>query len=566
MASGNTSAESRRFNKRWATNAEDEAILPVQAFWEKARVLKAYYDTDDLYARIRYGLEANGAKAEKTDSVRSPTFRAVEFHVGHVMPGTLPGALTVKGGSESALNEKGKKQLDNIFRFSNFSSRKQAYVRTAAWSGQGFIKIAQKGKFPFLQVLKPQFTREFDVDERGHLTYYRSSIPEKVGRGANAKVVWVTEVYSKEEQAIFRYRKDHPVDEEKNEEPEKITRFRALGIDFVPIVWAPFIETEPGRGLGLFENFLDKVDNLNRAATRLHDILFRYNRSVWALERSNLTAEGYEMPPVEVEGRFDHGLGDGEAEEDSFATDPRTPRNDDGTRTLGSDPVTNLPSGVVLRSLVPTIDYASALQVVNSDMDDLAQDMPELLYTKALESAARDSSKVLEIQLAGAIDRAREARGNLENGIIRAYQMAVTIGQRANLSEYSGIGNFEAGDLAFEFEARPVVPPDPAEEAEETIKKAEALVEKINVLKAMGLDREVLLEEVAAVVGVERNRLKPAEGSLEPGAEGGENLGEEESALRQLLGGAVAAGSATAGAGGSTNDSRDRGSNGDTQS
>jgi hypothetical protein len=256
--------------------------------------------------------------------------------------------------------------------------------------------------------------------------------------------------------------------------------------------------------------------------------------------RSNTTPDGYELPPLEMEGSFSTSytnLSD-EDYEDRFGR-PRTERNDDGTMSLGSDPMLKLPSGVTPQSLVPSVDYTSALGIVNSHMDELAQDMPELLYTKALDSAARDSSKVLEIQLAGAIDRAKEARGNLENAVVRATQMAMSIGQKAGLEPYRSFGSYDAGDLDYEFDDRPVVPPDPSEQAEEASKKAAALQEKIEVLKGLSLPVDLLSEEVANLVGVDKRRIERMmnEASTEVVGEG-----EVESALGQLLRGATAAG------------------------
>jgi hypothetical protein len=543
-----------RFLSRWASDPLEEGARDLVPFWQRAMVNKAYYDTEELYSRIRYGLSATGATPEAVDNIRSPAFRAVEFHTGHVMPGTLPGALPIK--RDAAIGDAGARQIEALFALSNFSSRKQALVRTTTWSGNGFIKVPQReDRKPYLQVLKPQFVREFDTDDRGHLTYLRYSVPEKVGRGADAKVEWVTEVYSKEDQTISIWRKPYPLDEYKSEEGARVIPFSRLGIDFVPIVWVPFLETEPGKGTGVFEPFRGRIDNVNRAATRLHDMLFRYNRSVWALERAGTTPEGYELPPVQLEGSYSTSytnLSDEDYEE-RFGRSRGT-RHDDGTLTLGSDPMTSLPSGVTLRSLVPTVDYASALQIVNADIDDLATDMPELLYTKALDSAARDSSKVLQLQLAGAIDRAKEARGNIEAAIVRACQMAVTIGQRANIPEYRSLPTFQSTELAFEFENRPVVPPDPTEEAEEDQAKAAALVEQINMLRAAGYSSEVLKEKVARAIGVDVNKLTEASE-----AEGEGGLGASESALNRLLSGSQTAGSVS-------NGGNDQGrQNGDTQ-
>jgi hypothetical protein len=70
----------------------------------------------------------------------------------------------------------------------------------------------------------------------------------------------------------------------------------------------------------------------------------------------------------------------------------------------------------------------------------------------------------VENLLGDTIDRAIEARGNGEAAIIRAQQMALTIGQ--NLKLFKDLGSYEKGDLDHTFAERPIIPVGVRETAE----------------------------------------------------------------------------------------------------
>jgi hypothetical protein len=80
-------------------------------------------------------------------------------------------------------------------------------------------------------------------------------------------------------------------------------------------------------------------------------------------------------------------------------------------------------------------------------MEELEQDLPELKYYSLKDSDL--SGKAISLLLAGAVDRANEARENLLGGLKRLDEMALTIGRFWNLFP-SNIGTFENGDFDHE--------------------------------------------------------------------------------------------------------------------
>lgn len=529
---------------RWGIDTTEEQADPP-ALHKHFAAMKAYYDTERLYQRIQVGisaLEPSSADVfSNLENLRSPAFEAVEFHVGHWFPGTLPDALPFD--TSSALDKKGRDAVQEVWKASNWNSKKQVFARITGWSGNGFIGVTQRKSdgMPYKRVFESQYVREFKVDERGFVTYFRYAYPVSRGRGRNKKKVYITEIYSKESESIAIYEDNLPIDEPTETKARaKITPFKSLGIDFVPVVWCPFTEATPGMGRAVFEPFRDKIDNVNRAATRLDDMLYRYGRPVWGLESAGLTADNVEMPPPDVVGSWRTSYTN--VDEDEAAARGYPQRHADGTLTLGNDPFMKLPMGWTLKSLVPAVDYQAALNIIDAHMEVLKRDMPELRYNDAIESQARDSAKVLDLQLAGAVDRANEARANGEAAIIRAAQMALTVGQKGGKRSpkvkqmFDGLPEFDSGEMDFTFKKRPIIIPTPSDEAEEQIAQGNALNAKITVTRAMGFSVEVLKDEVAKFLDVDVSKLKEDE-TLVEGQEGESGQIDQTRSIMNQIGG-----------------------------
>jgi hypothetical protein len=58
------------------------ALPPAQMY----RALKAYYASSGLYDQLAYSLRIQGIATEALKPLRNPTFRTVEYYVGHVWP------------------------------------------------------------------------------------------------------------------------------------------------------------------------------------------------------------------------------------------------------------------------------------------------------------------------------------------------------------------------------------------------------------------------------------------------------------------------------------------------
>jgi hypothetical protein len=111
-----------------------------------------------------------------------------------------------------------------------------------------------------------------------------------------------------------------------------------------------------------------------------------------------------------------------------------------------------------MESLIPNINYAAALDILNAMLNELEADLPELAFYRLRDSESFRvaQGRAVRLLLSDAVSRILEARGNAEAGLVRANQMALTIG--ADVGLFGDIGTYENGDYDHHFTDRPVIP------------------------------------------------------------------------------------------------------------
>lgn len=432
-------------NAFWSYVALSLQRRETQATWaQQYDLLRAYYLNNGLYEVLDKAFSTLGAKKQELRPLRNPAHRAVEFYAAKLWPGPLESALPVVTENEAAAQA-----IAQVWQWSNWAVKKQAAARTFAWSGDLFLKVATRtdeatGEVArvFIQSLEPRVVTEMEADERGFVVYVRLDTPEAQRRQDGVtETIWLTEVWDKVAGTMRRWRHTRgPTTPLAQLGPAQVSvEMEQFGIDFVPIVWQPFRDVGDERGAGCFVHALDKIDEANRQATRLHQMLFRNNRALWALTAGGNDAQGRPLPPPRVGG--------------------------DGTDRLevDDDTILRLPGASDMKSLVAPLAYADALAVLNAQMEEIARDLPELAYYQVREMG-EVSGRAVALLLGDAVDRALEARGNGEAALVRADEMALTVGVQAGL--FGDIGTYEAGDFAHSFAARPILTETEQDEAE----------------------------------------------------------------------------------------------------
>lgn len=432
-----------------------------------------YYLDVGLYSDIARVAFDQGLWMPGMLSLRNPAEAVVEFYVAHVWPGSLDDALPIDlGVTKKPLLE----PIAQLWSWSNWASQKQVAVRWCAIFGDLFVHVAQPPdrNQVYLQLIDPRRVTDFATDHRGFLTYIRIDDVVQMGSGPasskDGRTRVRTEIWSKDPpvRQIWLRNAFEP-DRGKLGTPDEQIPLVAYGIDFVPFVHTMFRDVGEPRGIGSFMTHKDQIDEMNRMMTRLHQMQFRYNRPLTVIS-SGQDSGGRPYPTVQMPER-----GGGTAT--------------NGVVHMGDDDVLSFPGNPTVAQLVPQIDFAAALEQVKDQWGVMQQVMPELLYYATLDTPA-ESGRAIRFKLGPAIKRVEESRGNLEEGLIQAVQMALTIGAARQI--WPGIGTFEAGDFAMAFAEREVLPLSPQEVADAKLAGANAAL----ALQQLGVSQRTLLTEL----------------------------------------------------------------------
>ncbi|MEI7849538.1 MAG: hypothetical protein WCK35_27315, partial [Chloroflexota bacterium] len=182
------------------------------------RMLEAYYMNNGLYDSTQQVLFENGIWTPGMKPLRNPAKRTVEFHVTHIWPGSLEKALPIVTENPRIIEP-----IHQVWRWSNWGVKKQLAARWFALFGDWFCKVATSsdpitGKVVrvYLQNIKPEMVTDFEVDERGNVTYIRLDIPITAtpqGLGPNSATInnmstYHTEVWDKTGVKIYVNHRD----------------------------------------------------------------------------------------------------------------------------------------------------------------------------------------------------------------------------------------------------------------------------------------------------------------------------------------------------------------------
>src|SRR5690606_24097474 len=120
--------------------------------------------------------------------------------------------------------------------------------------------------------------------------------PQTVIENEVAKHSIRTEIWDKVGWRVYEHQQDEGTPANRLGEPVDTGLLADFDIDFVPFVWQPFRAVGDERGANAFINSLDKIDEANRQATRLSEMLFRHNRALWALTANAVDPAGRPLP------------------------------------------------------------------------------------------------------------------------------------------------------------------------------------------------------------------------------------------------------------------------------
>jgi hypothetical protein len=387
------------------------------------------YDYTQLYDALLdlYNNDSEVVADDTTRRLRTVVNRSVEFFAAKMLPGSKIGVMSE--------NEPVKEAIEQIIKDSNLGNNKPAMLRGFSLYGDSFVRVRGDDQKSYLEDVSPFFVTDFAEDSRGFLTYIRIDIPildntdVEAQRGTPALY---TEYWDGDDQTYRSWVSLRTSTTPLNQlgQPKEEIKFSALGVDFIPIVHTKFRDNGDTRGLSCVYHALDKIYEANRIATRLHDLLFAFGEPIFVASANDKDAAGRPLPPPKI----NTGAG-------GTATSSETAKETIFGRLI------SLPGVASLNALIPDIDYADALLILNAQMEEVEKDLPELRWYSLNPSAqSAMSGTALRTLLGAAIDRANEARNNFLSSLSRMMEMALTIGQFNGIFDKS-LGTFDDGSF-----------------------------------------------------------------------------------------------------------------------
>lgn len=433
------------------------------------------YDYTKLYQALYdlYNNDDDIADGDTTRRLRTVVNRSVEFYASKMLPGA-----EIKVAIKEDKPEDLKTSIEQIIKSSNFGNNKEAMLTGFSLYGDSFLRVRGDPEHSYIEDISPFYVTDFGENSRGFLTFIRIDIPIL---DENDRPALYTE-YWDDETKIYRSWVTHQsvtTTIDKLGTPQETLIFAQLGIDFIPIVHTKFRDNGDMRGLSCVYHALDKIYEANRIATRLHDLLFAFGEPIFVASANDKDSAGRPLPAPAIQN---------------------VPAN---TGALGGaieavkvlfGRFVRLPGVATLMSLIPDIDYSDALAILNAQMSEIEEDLPELRWYKlSATERATSSGTALRTLLGAAIDRANKARNNFLSSLSRAMEMALTIGIYNNQFPAS-LGNFDSGDFEHELIVDDSWGESTAEKADTMGKLTQAGTPAKSAMKLAGFSDEQVAE------------------------------------------------------------------------
>lgn len=391
------------------------------------------YDYNNLYNAL-YSLYNNDEAVIEDDTtrrLRTVVNRSVEFFASKMIPGKEIKVISKNADVQAA--------IEQVIKDSNISNNKPAMIRGFSLYGDSFIRVRGDKNGSYIEDVSPFFVTDFEEDNRQFLKYLRIDIPVLDDNDLPENYI---EEWDLEKKTLRTWQgqtaRTTPIKE--LGQPKEVIAFSEMGIDFISIVHTKFRDNGDLRGQGCVYHALDKIYESNRVATRLHDLLFAFSEPVFMASANDKDAQGRPLPPPRIS---------------TDSTSAPVPAGTSVAGVIGQifGRLISLPGLSTLQSLIPDIDYADALAILNAQMEEIEKDLPELRwYSLSPTEQSASSGTALKTLLGAAVDRANEARNNFLSSLSRAFEMALTIGIYNGVFPAS-LGAFDSGDFEHELQA-----------------------------------------------------------------------------------------------------------------
>lgn len=433
------------------------ALIPEEQYgWDtfQARAFRyshnaSYYNNTVYSSLIQYAqLHKSAYNLYKhTRGVYNPVSRQNDLLVSYIYGGSInfehmdTGAIPILSDDEALLEA-----LRQVFAWSRLGELKSLFIRWGAQFGDVVLNVVddREHQKTRLEVLHPAKIRAAEFDMVGNIQavtieYRKTDDPPQPAPGLLGLVtpsVVRPYVYTQTiDKAWFRTFKDgepHAYVKDANGKP--ISEW-PNEYGFVPMVIANHKETGLHWGEASFHNSRRKIDEVNDFASLLNDQVRKSVNVLWYFAGVQSQAE-------------------------------LKPSTDDRDQT----PAIYGPKDSQPHAMIANLPIDQALNTLKEILRELEMDMPELALQQVREQSRPLTAPGIRAGYSDAIGRITEARGNYDHALVRALQMALSIG---GFNQYKGfepfdLDSYDAGDIDFTIAERPVI--------DDTLSKTEKLM------------------------------------------------------------------------------------------
>jgi hypothetical protein len=387
-----------------------------------------YYYSNKIYSKlVRYAKTHRSTKGlyKYIRPIYNPVFRLVELHTSKAYAGTIDWELMSTGAIPfNKLDDAHRRAIKRLGKWSNISSIRTRYPRSCARYGDAVIKIVDepiRGKVTF-ELLHPGLIAQADITPQGYfnrvvIAYFRQDTP--------TSPPWLYEEEITKDW-FATYRNGEPWGEYQDMTGNVVTMW-PNPYGFVPLVLARAIELDKDWGAALFFQTLDKIDQANDLASITYDQVRKAVNPLWWLEGVTSISQVSRAQPDENQDR------------------------DEIPMLLG--PIGSRPT-----AMVANLNIADALNALGEQIEEIEKDHPELSLHR-LRSGERVTGPGVLTSYDDAIQRIADFRASVDSGLLRAHQMALSIGGMRGYADFQAfdLESYDRGDLDFEIAERPVL-------------------------------------------------------------------------------------------------------------
>ena len=402
------------------------------------------YDNLTTYLAATY--PAGSQIYKYTKGLRNPIPAWVDFYVTNVWGGQLD--LEAGNGQEkpSALpiiteNDALRPAIAKLWQWSNWNAKRNLATTYSSALGDTFIVVVDspRAQKAYMQVRRPSEFTAIDWDDFGHVKRcvieYKAN--DEQGKVYDFKqIIEHPSVWGGKFTRYQTYKDNRPFAFPENVLDGMATWEWEVPYDFVPVVHVPFKDVGEDWGALGYSATIPKIDAANSLASLL-------NSQIGKTVNPAYVAFGIQSGNITVGG------------------------SDEGQDEIPILYIPKPPGDASLQPLITQIDLPGALALLDAQLANIAQDLPELRMSEAMRSGL--SGEALGRAFADVAARIGAVRGNHDSGLVRAHQMAIAI---AGASGYDpafrgfDMNSFKSGLLDHGIGDRPILPTSSSEKVD----------------------------------------------------------------------------------------------------